>query len=441
MSPITLDYKPRSWQARVHKRLKRFNVVVLHRRAGKTELAIMELIDACLKCDLEMPLFGYLAPFRNQAKNIAWGRLKHRLRALIAAGLVTVLEGDLTVVFKHNGAELRLFGADNPDSMRGLRIDGIVIDEVAQVKPEVWQEVIQPALADREGWALFIGTPKGINLFSELYYRAQKQSDWHTALFTCHDTGSLPAREIERLRRNMSSEAFSRELLCDFTAAGVDQLISLIDAEDAARRVYALRDIAESPRVLGVDPARFGDDRSVIFPRQGLQAFEPIVMHGIDNMQLAARVADKIEEWKPQAVFIDAGNGAGVIDRLRQLGFEVNEVDFGGKAAKPKRFVNRRTEMWCTMAEWIVSGGSIPEEPSELRLELATPTYEFNAQQQRVLESKKDIKKRLAGSGSPDLGDGLALTFASPVHKKTPIQAARDRTRRSRARVDHNPYG
>ena len=436
MIRLRLDYTPRDWQQECHRRLLRFSVLALHRRAGKTELAIMELLDKALQFDKDLGQFFYVAPYLKQAKAIAWARLKQKIEPLRQHEAVEVNEGELWVRFKHNGAMIRIFGGDNPDAMRGVRLDGVVIDEVAQIKPEVWNDIIQPALSDRKGWALFIGTPQGINLFSELYYRAEALPDWHCARYTVFDTNAIDAEEVERLRRDMNETSFAREYLCDFTAAGDDQLISLADAEEAARRTLRPDDIKDAPRILGVDPARFGDDRSVIFARQGLQAFAPAVFRGIDNMELAARVAAKIQDWKPDAVFIDSGAGAGVIDRLRQLGHDVVEVPFGGKATNPALFLNRRGEMWFEVADWLRMGGAIPND-SALKQELATPIYWYDAAGRRVLEPKDDIKKRLQGGGSPDLADALALTFAYPVAKRNPLDAYRN-DRGSRG--DYDPY-
>ena len=186
----------------------------------------------------------------------------------------------------------------------------------------------------------------------------------------------------------------------------------------AAKREYTDKDVEGSARILGVDPARFGDDRSVIFKRQGLVAFQPLVYRGIDNMELAARVAQVIDDWEPDAVFVDSGAGAGVIDRLRQLDFDPIEVPFGGKAMQPDQFVNRRTEMWWGMREWIHAGGQIPQDVA-LKQEIATPVYWFDQAGRKVLESKDEIKKRLQGGASPDLADALALTFAYPVRRRT----------------------
>ena len=368
---IKLDYDPRAWQRECHKSRQRFSVYALHRRAGKTELAIMELIDKAMKTEKDLALFLYIAPFLKQSKAIAWARLKQKLEPLRRTGVVEINEGDLYVRLKHNGAIIRLFGGDNPDAMRGLRVDGVVIDEVAQIKPEVWNDIVQPALSDRMGWAVFIGTPSGINLFSELYHRANELDGWTAARYTVYDTESLHPDEVERLRRDMAETSFAREYLCDFSAAGDDQLISLADAELAAQRIYQKTDVDHAPVILGVDPARFGDDRSVVFRRQGRQAFKPVVYRGIDNMDLASRVANLIEEHDPDAVFIDAGAGSGVIDRLRQLDYGVIEVPFGGKAVKPELHINRRTEMWWEMKEWIELGGAIPND-NILKQELAT---------------------------------------------------------------------
>ena len=406
----------RQWQRECARLRARFVVLALHRRAGKTEIALKKLLDAAVKCEYELPLYFYVAPYLKQAKIIAWARLKQMVAPLIPYGMIEVSEVELAVTFKHNGATIRIFGADNPDAMRGVRLDGAVMDEVAQMKPEVWDEIVQPALSDRKGWTWFIGTPKGINVFSGLFFAAEGKADWARARYTVYDTDALDPNEVERLRTSMSDMAWSREYLCDFSAAGDDQLMSLTDVETAGRREHAVGSNDYAPRILGVDPARFGDDRSVIYPRQGLIALPPLVFRGIDNMTLAGHIARKIEQWTPDAVFIDSGAGGGVIDRLRQLGHDVTEVNFGGKPSDI-RYLNKRAEMWFEMAEWIRAGGAIPND-NTLKLELATPSYKFDAANRIQLESKDDIKKRLPDAGSPDLADALALTFAYPVAKR-----------------------
>jgi hypothetical protein len=409
---LALDYSPREWQQECHAAMRRFTVLALHRRAGKTELAIMQLLDRAMKCTLPLGQFFYVAPYLKQAKTIAWARLKQKLIPLLTHGAVEVNESELSVRFKHNGTTIRIFGGDNPDAMRGVRLDGVVMDEVAQIKPEVWQDIVQPALSDRKGWSLFIGTPSGVNMFSELFFRAQQLDDWHSARYTVYDTDALDKDEVARLKRDMSETSFAREYLCDFTAAGDDQLISLADVELAAKRQIPEADAAYSPRILGVDPARFGDDRQVIFPRQGLAALEPIVTRGLSLTDFGGVVIRKIQDFKPDAVFIDGGGvGAGVIDYLRNLGYDVIEVQFGGKPTDGK-YLNKRAQMWGDMADWIRAGGAIPDRV-DLKQDLAAPIYWFDSLGRMQLEPKEDLKKR--GMPSPDLGDALALTFAQPV--------------------------
>ena len=417
---IRLDYTPRPWQKECHLRRKRFTVLAVHRRAGKTFLAIMELIDKAMRFQGELGAFYYVAPELKQAKRNVWARLKMQLRPLLIANAIDFHEQETSVTFRHNGAKILLCGGDDPNSIRGAHMDGVVIDEVAQTKVELWEQVIRPMLADRLGWALFIGTPHGINLFSELFFYAQgsgEDSNWMAKRMNCYETNALAESEVADMKERMSPQVFAREMLCDFAASGDDQLISLIDVEDAARRTYTERDIAHAPRIVGVDPARFGDDRSVIVKRQGLQMFPALVFRGIDNMDLAARVADVWKDWQPDAVFVDSGAGAGVLDRLRQLHFSPVEVPFGGKAVQAHQFVNRRTEMWWGVREWLTSGGAIPDDRS-LKQELATPIYWFDPAGRKVLEPKDDIKKRLHEAGSPDIADALCLTFAAPVQPR-----------------------
>jgi hypothetical protein len=419
MTTIDLGYRPREWQRQVHLAMKRFTVLALHRRAGKTELALRHLLDRALRCEKDLGLFFYVAPLLKQAKTIAWTRLKQITAPLVMHGLAETNESELWVRLKTNGAVIRLYGADNGDAMRGVRLDGVVLDEVADIRAETWREVLQPALADRLGFAVFIGTPHGINLFSELFFKARNLDQWHAALYTVYDTDALNPTEVERYRQSVDENTFKREMLCDFAASGDDQLMSLTDVQEASRRHLRKDEYTYAPKILGVDPARFGDDRSVIFARQGLYAMAPKVYRGINNMTLADKVAQEIERFQPDAVFIDAGNGGGVIDRLRQLHHDVIEVHFSGSPSNA-RYLNKRAEIWFEVRDWLRAGGAIPDLV-DLKQDLAAPTYRFTPADKIQLESKDDIKAR--GLPSPDMGDALALTFSFPVYVDHSAQA------------------
>lgn len=413
MTCVTIPYKPRYPELHAALESRRFSVLVAHRRFGKTVLAVNHLLKQAAVCRRERGSFAYIAPFRNQAKEVAWAYLKHYTSVIPGRA---ANESELAVTLP-NGARIRLFGADNPDALRGLYFDGVVLDEVAQMRPEVWGEIIRPALSDRMGWALFIGTPKGVNLFSDLYYKAAElqaegDPDWYAASFPVTATSALPPSDVENMRRELSDNAWRQEMLCDFTASSDDTLIGLDDVTEAMSRRASEVDIAGMPVILGVDVARFGSDSSVVFRRQGLQTSPPTVFRNIDNMELADRVAALIMEHRPHAVFIDAGQGQGVIDRLRQLGHRITEVPFGGSALQDRRFVNRRAEMWYGVREWLKSGGRLVEDEC-LKAELTAPTYSFDASGRIKLEPKEEIKARL--NRSTDLADALALTFAAPV--------------------------
>lgn len=437
---VDLGYRPRPWQAEFHRGLKRWNVAVLHRRAGKTVLAIMTLIDKALRAprnDAAPPRFGYLAPYLNQSKAIAWAMLLNYTNKIPN---IRKNESELWVELPHNNARIRLYGADNAEALRGGYFDFIVLDELKDIKPSVWHEIIMPALTDRKGGALLMGTPSGANLLSEVFYKAQQNDQWYTCLKTVYETDALDEEEIESAKQSMSEAAFAQEFLCSFEAGVENILLSMAEVEEATRRHYRIEDYGFAPRILGVDVARQGNDRSVIFPRQGLATFDPQIYRGMDSMTLAGMVAQKIADWKPDAIFIDGsgGYGSGVIDRLRQLGHNVIEVQFGGKASDA-RYANKRSEMWLEMAKWIRNGGALPNLP-DLKVDLTAPTYTHaNAAGKMALEPKDKIKERIGFS--PDLGDALALTFALPVYATPqsiiPRPVGRSDTARRR---EYNPY-
>jgi phage terminase large subunit len=191
-------------------------------------------------------------------------------------------------------------------------------------------------------------------------------------------------------------------------------LIGIEMATAATRLDLVPRDIAEEPKVVGVDVARFGDDRTVICMRQGRVAFKPRVFRNLDTMEVASQVALFIDKHKPDATFVDLGAfGIGVYDRLRQLKCDVIGVNFGDKALNGK-FANRRSEMWFGLAQWL-KRASIPDD-AELLQELTGPTYKFTEDGSLILEKKAELKKRI--QVSPDKADALALTFAAPVAPK-----------------------
>ena len=214
---IVLPYKPRDQFKAFHDRKERWSCIVAHRRAGKSVACINDLIKAALTSEKDRPRFGYVAPLLKQSKEIAWDYLKHYSAPLVAHG-ATYNETELRVDFP-NGGRVRLYGGDNPDSMRGIYLDGVVIDEPAQTRPSLWTEVIRPALSDRNGWAVFIGTPAGKNEFHDIYERSRSSEDWYSLMLKASDTGLISEQELYDARLQMGEDKFSQEYLCSFEAA------------------------------------------------------------------------------------------------------------------------------------------------------------------------------------------------------------------------------
>ncbi|MDE2100397.1 MAG: hypothetical protein KGL39_24305 [Patescibacteria group bacterium] len=212
---IIIPYSPRPLQLSIHESLKRFNVLVCHRRFGKSVLSINQLIKVALSCDLPNPRCAYIAPLFAQAKTVAWDYLKHYTSVIPG---VVKNEAELRVDLP-NGARISLYGADNPDRLRGLYHDCVVLDEYADMSPRMWAEVIRPALSDRHGQAIFIGTPKGRNQFWEIYEQARKDEKWYSALYRASETNIISPEELADARASMSEEQYAQEFECSFQAA------------------------------------------------------------------------------------------------------------------------------------------------------------------------------------------------------------------------------
>jgi phage terminase large subunit len=234
---------------------------VAHRRFGKTVREINELVKRAALCELPNPRYAYLAPYYGQAKAIAWDYLKHYARPITAG---RPMESELSVELV-NGARIRLFGADNPDALRGLYLDGVVLDEYGDMRPSVWGEIIRPLLTDRKGWASFIGTPKGKNHFHTLALQARADPAWFYQELKASETGIVDAAELDDARKAMTPEQFAQEFECafDVPALGAIYAAELAQAKtdkrigvvpyDAAALVHTAWD-------LGV-----GDDTSIWF--------------------------------------------------------------------------------------------------------------------------------------------------------------------------------
>ena len=216
---IDLGYRPRPPQLEIHHAVNanRFTVVVAHRRMGKTVSAILHLINAALNNEKPNPRYAYIAPTYSQAKRVAFDYLVEYTRPLGAKVNIAELRVDFL------GKRISLYGSENGDSLRGQYFDGVVLDEIGDQNPKIWNEIIRPALADRNTpdcntWCLFIGTPKGNNHFADFKSRAQKTDGWKFLEFKASETGILDHVELASAKAEMGDDKFRQEFECSFDA-------------------------------------------------------------------------------------------------------------------------------------------------------------------------------------------------------------------------------
>lgn len=410
MVDVQLDYHCRPAFVPLHTRKQRFGVAVAHRRAGKTVASIMDVIDAALRCDKVEPRFAYIAPYYAQAKDVAWGYLK-RYTAPIP-GVVTN-ESELRVDLP-NGGRIRLYGADNYDRLRGIYLDGVVLDEFADMDPRAWSEVIRPALADRQGWALFIGTPKGRNAFWEVFERSRTDPEWFSLRLRASETGILADDELRAMRSEMSEDEYAREMETSFDAAveGAYYARVLTEAETDKR-------IGNVPHDPGLEVHAAWDlgigDSTVIwcaqFVGREVRLIDYIENNGVALDWYARELRNKPYTYAPLILPHDAqarelGTGKSRVEMLEGLGFRTRiapklSVEDGIEAVR--RLIPR---MW------------IDEKRCELGLRAI-----------RDYREKRDEKRRLGmgplhdwTSHAADALRYLAVAYEEPIIARKPKQ-------------------
>lgn len=227
---VSFNYTPRPIQAFLHQTLRqkriRFFVAVCHRRFGKTRFALGELATAGFECQHHNPQYAYIAPTYGQAERIAWTYLKEMFKDYPG---VEKNEAKLRIkIPRHDRGDhitIFLLGAENPDTIRGMYLDGCIMDEYAQMNPAIWGEVVRQALSDRLGWAIFIGTPKGMNQFYNMYQVARKNMienphlRWYAFSAPASKTNIIPLEELRAIKTEVTEEEYEQEMECSFQAA------------------------------------------------------------------------------------------------------------------------------------------------------------------------------------------------------------------------------
>jgi len=217
MKQIVIPYKPREIQKFLHKKcdVNRFNVIIVHRRGGKTVFAINHLIKAALTNKKPYPRYAFLSPYRLQGKSTAWDYMKQFSAAIPGTKFN---ESELRVDFSVNNSRIQIIGAENSSAIRGQYFDGVIVDETQNIAPDMFDTILRPCLSDRKGFAIFIGTPMGRNWFFDLHQRAKETKDWFTCQFKASETKIIPQEELDAAKATMSVDAYEQEFECSFQA-------------------------------------------------------------------------------------------------------------------------------------------------------------------------------------------------------------------------------
>lgn len=286
----------------------------------------------------------------------------------------------------------------------------VVFDEASNIAQSIW-DVVEGAMTTAGAkWVAFGNPTRNTGAFRECFGKFRHR--WVTRQIDSRTAKMVDAKQVRKWVDDYGEDSdFVRiRVRGEFPRAGSSQFISSEDVDNCIN--YIDESCELFPRVMAVDVARFGDDSSVICIKQGRKVY-PLIKHkGLDTMDLASRVIEEIKVWKPAAVVIDGvGVGAGVVDRVSQLGYAhlVTELSGGSRPIDPVTYFNKRAETWGLMRDALKAGMEIPDD-HELRDDLVGPEYGFTAKQQIQLEKKEDMKRR--GLASPDCGDALAMTFA-----------------------------
>jgi len=361
--------------------------------------------------------YAELGKWHTMALNCHWFE-KTAMALKVQPWLDQLFKRQLSLDTKYYYSEAQLWSEENPDAFAGAHnMSGFMLamDEASGIPSQIWDVsagfFTEPCL--HRYWIVMSNPRRNSGAFFECFH---KQRDyWNRLQIDSRSVEAIDAGSLQAIidQNGEDSDQARVEVKGEFPRSGEKQFVSRELVEQAQTRDIVKDEYAGL--VMGVDVARFGDDSSVVWFRRGRDAssIAPIVIRNIDNMQLAYEVASAIERYKPEAVCIDAGNGTGVIDRLRDMGHKVHEVWMGQKSPE-EEWANYRTWLWNEMRSWL-SGGCLPED-QELHDDLIAPTYKYQGTSDRIrLETKEEMKSR--GLSSPDRADALACTFAVKVSR------------------------
>lgn len=396
----------------------RRGMLVIPRRNGKDLLCWNLMIAKALQ---KPHLYYYIAPYYNQVRQIIWEGFTsdRRFMDYIPPELIenkTKLDMRIDL---HNGSQIKLLGSDMVDRIVGTNPYGIVFTEYSLHKPEVW-EYLSPILAENGGWALFNGTPRGLNHMHKQFQHAVKDPGWYTQYLTCLDTGVPTQAAIEAERRSGIAESkIQQEYYCSWEASTEDVMIPLDIIRPAVDFQLYQEEYSHAAKVIGCDVAYAAKgDQAVIAKRQGRKLHPLQKFQGYDNMSLASHLVQEFKNWKADAILIDGGRGEGVISRLLQLGYGeyVIPVHFNG-TPNSSMYLNKRAEIYGEAKDWFMNPNtpSIPNDETMIA-GLSAPKSWVNDRGYIQLESKVHLKARL--TVSLDEADAFTITFGESFIEK-----------------------
>jgi len=379
-----------------------------------TRIGSMTIVSANSEAQLRSVTWAEITKWLAMSLNSHWFEIA-ATRIMPAKWITELVERDLKKGTRYWAVEGRLWSEENPDAYAGVHNwDGVMLifDEASGIPDSIWSvsDGFFTENTPHRFHVAFSNPRRNTGYFYETFN--SKRSFWRTSNIDARDVEGTDKNLYQRIIDEYGADSYQAnvEVYGQFPSEGDDQFIPVNLVDDAMKRPKHKDETA--PITIGVDPARFGSDATVIAVRQGRDLIDIKRLRGADTMEVVGHVIEAIEEYKPALTVVDEGGlGAGVVDRLKEQRYKVRGVNFGNKAQKQLMYGNKRAEMWGAMREWLKTA-SVPQDRF-LKSDLIGPKTKPDSKGTLFLESKKDMKAR--GLASPDAADAIAVTFAFPV--------------------------
>ena len=379
-----------------------------------TRIGSTTIVSANSEAQLRSVTWAEITKWLSMSLNSHWFEIS-ATRVAPAKWLTEIVEKDLKMGTRYWGAEGRLWSAENPDAYAGVHnFQGVmlVFDEASGIEDSIWSVAAGFFTENTPNrfWMAFSNPRRNSGYFYECFNG--KRDFWRNKIVDARSVEGTDKAVYQQIIDEYGADSNQAyvEVYGQFPSASDDQFIGSYLVDEAMARVKWKDQSA--PIVIGVDPARFGADSTVIAVRQGRDIIAIKKYRGDDTMEVVGRVIEAIEEYKPALVVVDEGGlGAGVVDRLKEQRYKIRGVNFGSKSKNPLMWGNKRAEMWGELRTWLKTA-SLPKD-RYLKSDLIGPMMKPDSKGTIFLESKKDMKAR--GLASPDAADAIAVTFAFPV--------------------------